>query len=169
MVQMNEFPSFCVSCKCLSHLRGECRIQSSAPMLVPNSNYNPSLSGGNANGNDTVVLVSFVNDGLIDGNIKNACSDCNELGVILARAESQQDFDWNACADVKNLDNVPFVLLVLPINIVIDDFGGVNEVNYNQVGSVVKDLCVNREVSPNPYLVNLDLLRLLILEVMMML
>ncbi|KAL0926157.1 hypothetical protein M5K25_004550 [Dendrobium thyrsiflorum] len=158
MVHMEEFPSFCVSCKCLGHLG------SSAPMHVSNIN---------SNGIYIFVLVSSVNDGLIDGGIKNAFGGVNDFGVVVARAEVRQDSDRNACVVVKNLDNVPFVMLISPINVVVDNFGGVIEVNCNQVGNVVDDLCVIKEgvkdgLIPNPYLVNLVLLRLLLIMLKMM-
>ncbi|KAH0466100.1 hypothetical protein IEQ34_006203 [Dendrobium chrysotoxum] len=155
MVQMEEFPSYCVSCKCLSHLRGEYRTQSFIPLPVTNINSNYSLADGNTNGNETAGLVSSANDWLIGGGIGGVFGGGSDFGIIMIGADVRKNSDRNVCAMVKNLDIAPSELPGLPINAMV-----VNEDNCTQLGNVVDASCDNRAHvdvvwSPNPCLVNL--------------
>ncbi|KAH0458207.1 hypothetical protein IEQ34_013522 [Dendrobium chrysotoxum] len=168
MVQMEEFLSFCVSCK------GECNIQSSAPSHVPKSNANPDLSDGNANGNAIVVLASVVNEEQNVGGFKK--NIVNDLGVSVAGTDDQQISDGNAFSIINNIEKVHLLMPISLITNVVTDAGGVNEVFYNIVGNdvndsgglnegncnimrnVVNDPNVNNEgvmLNPNPCMVNL--------------
>ncbi|KAL0910027.1 hypothetical protein M5K25_020954 [Dendrobium thyrsiflorum] len=63
-VQMEVFPAFCVWCKRLGHLRGEC---SSASLSDPLTHVNHVLSVGKANSNALVVSSLVVNEERAEG------------------------------------------------------------------------------------------------------
>ncbi|KAL0912653.1 hypothetical protein M5K25_018642 [Dendrobium thyrsiflorum] len=141
MVKMEEFSSFCVSCKCIGHRRGECNIQSSAPLSILKSNVDPELYIGNALDNDNIVLASAVPE---ERNVGIILTHEGEVGISDEFPSNEFDSTQN-CVDV----DLPLVNSVdmpqIAVDVLVD---GLKPPGVDLEGAIVSAGC-SLVVSPN--------------------
>ncbi|KAH0466367.1 hypothetical protein IEQ34_006470 [Dendrobium chrysotoxum] len=83
MVEIEDLSSFCDSCKCIGHVRGEYPSHASAPKTTPTITSNPHMYDGNAIRNVSVVLKTIVLDGNVVSAIDNLDNPSPSLCPIM--------------------------------------------------------------------------------------
>jgi len=93
-VEMEEFLSFCVDCKCIGHIRGECLTHCAIPIYVPIATSNLGVVVENTVGNN-MVTVDISSPSLHGvqtfGDLEGGSDGANNPGVVAAELDGHME------------------------------------------------------------------------------